>query len=131
MQRIEIQVVAVIFVENKCILPKDMTNTVDKYFFTCLLITKGEKNAMEKIISFMYKDNMQIRKKKDLSTFHKVDLILLWFFNIVSYRRCLVFACFIDDSAFGNYIPDIFCYNNYLYSSYKGINMRNNFDMPN
>lgn len=35
-QIIEIQVVIVIFVENKYIRPKDMTNAVDKYFFVCL-----------------------------------------------------------------------------------------------
>lgn len=62
--------------ESKYILPKDMTNSVDKYSFTNLLIAKKEKNAREKIVLLMYKNNMQI-KKKDLSTFHKANLLLL------------------------------------------------------
>ena len=74
---------AVIFVENKHILFKDMTNTVDEYFFACLPMAKGEKTAMEKVVSLIYKNNMQIRRKGDLFTFHKVDLLLLWFLNTV------------------------------------------------
>ena len=59
------------------ILPKDMTNLAQKYSFARLLMVKGEKNVMEKIISSMYKDNMQIRKERDLFAFYKVDLLLL------------------------------------------------------
>lgn len=77
MQKIEIQVVVVVFVKSKYILLENMTNAVDKYFFACLFVGKWEKNVMEKVVLSIYKDNIQIRKKKDLSTFHKIDLLLL------------------------------------------------------
>ena len=86
--------------QNKHILPKDMTNTADKYFFTCLPVAKGEKNTMEKVVSLIYKNNMQIRRKRDLSAFYKVDPPLLWFLNTVGYCKCLVLTCFVDDYAF-------------------------------
>ena len=54
----------VVFVESKYILPKDITNVADEYFFACFLIIKGEKYAIEKVVLFIYKNNMQIRKKK-------------------------------------------------------------------
>lgn len=43
----------------------------------------------------------------------------------------IVFACFLDDFTFGNYAPNISCYNNYVYSSYKGANVGNNTNIPN
>lgn len=58
MQKIEIQAMAVIFVESKHILSKDMTNTTDEYSFARLPIAKKEKNVTKKVISFIYKDNM-------------------------------------------------------------------------
>ena len=78
---------AVIFVKSKHILPKDMINAIDNYSFACLSVAKGEKDATEKIVSSMYKDNIQIRKEGDLSTFHKVDPPLLWFLNTTGCRR--------------------------------------------
>lgn len=50
--------VAIIFVEKKHILPKDMTHAIEKYFFACLPITKKEKNVIKKIILSIYKDNI-------------------------------------------------------------------------
>lgn len=76
-QRIKILAVVVIFVKSKHILPKYITNAVKDYFFACLPIAKGEKVAIEKIVSSIYKDNMQIRKEEDLSAFHKVNPPLL------------------------------------------------------
>lgn len=70
-QKIEIKVVAVVFIENKHILPKHMTNTIDKYFFTYLPMRKGKKNAMKKVILLMYKDSIQIRKKEIFPLFRK------------------------------------------------------------
>lgn len=58
-----------------------------KLFFARLLIAKGEKDTTKKIVSFMYKDNMQIRRKGDLFAFYKVNLPLLWFLNITSCYR--------------------------------------------
>lgn len=54
-----------------------MTNAVEDYFFARVPIAKGEKDATKKIVSFIYKDNMPIRKKEDLSSFHKFDPLLL------------------------------------------------------
>lgn len=69
--------VIIIFVESKYILLKDIINAVDKYFFAYLPMAKREKNIEKKIISSIYKDNMQIRRKKNLSTFYKFNLLLL------------------------------------------------------
>ncbi len=54
-----------------------MTNAVDKYFFAYLPIVKEEKNTTEKVVSSMYKNNIEIRKEGDFSVFHKVNLPLL------------------------------------------------------
>ena len=91
---------AVIFMESKHILSKDMTNAVDKYFFTCLPIAKEEKNLIKKVVLSMYKDNMQIKRERDLSAFHKVNPSLLLFINTVGYRRCLVLAYFVNNDIF-------------------------------
>lgn len=107
-----------------------MTNAADEYSFTCLLIAKGEKNAMEKVVSSMYKDNIQIRKERNLSTFYKVNSLLLWFLNMISYCKRLVLTCFADDSVFGSHALDIFCCDNYFYSLYEGINVKNDSDVP-
>ena len=50
---------------------------IEDYFFVYLHVVKGNKTIIEKIISSIYKDNMQIRKERDLSAFHKVNLSLL------------------------------------------------------
>ncbi len=50
--------VAVAFVESKYILPKDMINAANKYSFTYLPMVKREKNATNKVVSSIYKDNM-------------------------------------------------------------------------
>lgn len=71
-----------------------------------------------------------MEEKKNLFTFHKVDLPLLWLFNTVGYCRCLVPTCFANDFAFRNYSPDISCYNNYFYSLYKGANAKDDFVIP-
>ena len=129
-QRIEILVVAVVFVKSKHILPKDMTNAVEDYSFARLPIAKGEKDAIEKIVSSMYKDSMQIRKKGDLSVFHKVNPLLLWFLNTTSCHRQLALACFANDSAYGNLAPKMSCCNNCLYSSYESTNAEKDSGMP-
>lgn len=49
---------AVVFMENKYILPKDMINAVEDYFFAHLLVIKKEKDVTKKIVSSIYKDNM-------------------------------------------------------------------------
>ncbi len=130
MRRKEIQAVAVVFVESKHILLEDMTNAADEYSFARLPVAKGEKNATEKVVSSIYKDNMQIRREGDLSAFHKVDPPLLWFFNTVGCRRRLVLACFADNSAFGSHAPDISCCDNCLYSSYEGANAGDDSGVP-
>lgn len=68
---------AVVFVKSKYILPNDMTHITEKYSFACLIMVKKEKNITEKTVSFIYKNNMQIKREKDLSTFPKIDPPLL------------------------------------------------------
>lgn len=41
-----------------------MIYIVEKYFFICLIIRKEEKNIVEKIVLFIYKDNTPIRKNE-------------------------------------------------------------------
>lgn len=66
---------------------------------------------------------MQVRKKGDLSAFHKVDPPLLLFFNIIGCYKRLIFTCFINNFAYKRLTPDISCCHNYLYSSYESANM--------
>lgn len=44
--------------KSKHILLKDMTNAEYEYPFACLLVSKIEKNAIEKVILLIYKDNI-------------------------------------------------------------------------
>ena len=120
-----------VFVENKHIFLKNMTNVIDKYSFAYLPMAKGEKNIIKKIVLSMYKDNIQIKRKENLSTFHKVDLPFLCFFIMVGYYRHLLLAYFANDFTFRSHILDISCYNNCLYSLYKGANAGDNSSMPN
>lgn len=69
--------VIVVFVENIYFLLEDMTYTAEKYSFAHLPIAEKEKNAIDKIISSIYKDNIQIKRKRNLFTFYKVDPPLL------------------------------------------------------
>lgn len=110
---------AVIFVEIKHILPKDITSTVEDYSFARLPEIKGGKTVREKIILSIYKDNMQIKKEVNLFTLHKVDLLLLLFLNIIGCYRQQALTFFMDDSDYENLAIEIFCYNNCLYSLNK------------
>ncbi len=49
---------------------------------------------------------------------------------MVGYCKHLVFACFADNFAFGNYALDISCSDNCLYNSYKSANSRNDSCIP-
>lgn len=57
-----------------------------KIVFCLFAYEKKRKNIIKKIILFIYKDNMQI-KKKDFSAFYKVNQLFLWFFNIIDYCK--------------------------------------------
>lgn len=50
--------IAIVFVESKYILPKNIMNAINKYSFVYLFIAKGKKNIMKKPILSIYKDNM-------------------------------------------------------------------------
>lgn len=67
----------IVFIKNKHILPENITNTINEYFFVYLLIANEEKNIMKKVVLSIYKDNMQIRKKRDFFAYYKFDLPLL------------------------------------------------------
>ena len=129
-RRIKILALAVIFVESKHILPENMTNAVEDYSFARLPVAKREKDATEKIVSSMYKDNMQIRKERDFSTFYKVNPPLLWFLNITDCHRRLALAYFADDFAYGNLAPKMSCCNNCLYNLYKSANTEKDSGVP-
>lgn len=68
---------AVVFIESKHILSKNMTEVANKYSFIYLPIAKREKNVMEKIVSSIYKINYYIRRERDFFVFYKLDLLLL------------------------------------------------------
>lgn len=107
-----------------------MTNTAEEYSFACLPIVEKEKNIIKKIISSMYYNNMQIKKEEDFSTFHKVDLLLLSFFNTIGYNRQLVLAYFVDNSAYRRFASNISCCDNCFYSLYKSNNTEEDFSLP-
>ena len=50
--------VAIVLVKSKYILPENMINAADEYSFAHLPIAKKEKNAIEKVVLLIYKDNM-------------------------------------------------------------------------
>lgn len=99
-----------------------MIYVTKEYFFIYLPMAKGEKNVIEKIISSIYKDNMQIKKEKNLFAFHKFDLPLLWSLSKIGYYRQLVFACFVDNFVYKCFVLDISCCDNCFYSLYKSAN---------
>lgn len=74
---------------------------------------------------------MQIRRKRDLFAFYKVDPLLLWFLNTIGCYKRLVLDCFTYNSAFRGHISDIFSCDNCFYSSYKAANARNDSSVPN
>lgn len=114
---------AIVFVKSKYILLKDRTYAVEEYFFACLPVAEGEKNITEKIILFIYKEDIEIRKERDLFAFYKVNLLLLWFLNTISCHKQLVLACLADDSAYKCFALDISCCDNCFYSSYESANV--------
>lgn len=103
---------------------------MEKYFFPYLFMAKREKNIIKKIVSSIYKDTMQIRKKRDFFAFHKIDLSLLQFFNTIDCYRQLILIRFIDNFAYGHFVSNISYYNNCLNSLYENVNVEENFDMP-
>lgn len=105
-----------------------MISVIEDYFFAHLSIVKRGKTTIEKIFSSIYKDNIQI-KKGDFSAFYKVNPLLLYFFNSINCCRQLALTCFANDSIHRNLVLKILCYNNYLYSLYKSINIEDDFDV--
>lgn len=77
--------IATVFVESKYILPKKIPENSD---FACLnsaVVTNGEEKAYT-IILHLYKSNIKICQKEQLSLYYKVDTTILWFVNIVDYQ---------------------------------------------
>lgn len=107
-----------------------MSYDAEEYFFAQLPIGKGEKNVIEKIVLSIYKDNIQMRKKEDLSIFHKINPTLLWFLNTTDCRRQLALTYFADDFAYRNLALKISCCNNYLYNLYKSVNTKDGSGVP-
>lgn len=119
----------VIFMKSKYILPKNMTYTAKEFLFIYLLMAEKEKNISRKIILSMYNNNIEIRKKKYLFTFHKIDLLLLWFFDTIGSHKQLVLACLAGNSAYKRFVSNISCYHNCLHSSYESPNVEKNLDI--
>lgn len=108
--------VGVVFVNEMHILPKDMTGAAKEFAFARLLVTKDTQEVIQDDLSTMYNGNMQVRKERDLSPFHKVDLPLLWLINTTGCCRQLILAYFADKFAFAKLPNNISYYDNCHYS---------------
>lgn len=49
---------------------------------------------------------------------------------MIGFCKQLILTYFANDSAYGTLVPDIPCYDNYLYSLYESINARDDFGIP-
>ena len=106
-------------VEKKHFLPENIASQWESPFrqYRRQLGPLGSKRATE-IISTMYEDNLEPRKDKAPSVYHKVDPALLWFINTVGCRRYLALACFTSDSFFQGLISTSCC-DNCMYSQWN------------
>ena len=98
--------------ESKHVLPKKISEDSD---FACLnsaIAPDGGKVAYA-IISHLYKSNTQIRWKKQLDFYHKVDPTMFWFVNTIGYRQRLILVCSMQASAFTILYP-LDCFDNYI-----------------
>lgn len=81
----------IVFVELKYVLPKEISKNSD-FADINLVISANKKNKAYIIISYLYKSNTQIRQKRQLSLYQKVDFTIFWLINIVGCQLYLIFA---------------------------------------
>lgn len=104
-RKASIAAVSILFVEAKHLFPKGVATlsetvvengetktTVSKFRERTMPVLQANESAIEKAISNLYAGNMQIRKEKGLSAYHKVDPSLLWYVNTTGCRMRLVLA---------------------------------------
>lgn len=125
----KISAVAVLFVEQKQVLPENITGAATEFAFARLPIMQENKEEVKKAVQEMYKGNMQIRKEAELSPFHTVDPPLLWYLNTIGCRRRLLLACFVDKYAFNPQVNSNICCDNCIYKQANEDNNERNQDM--
>ena len=90
----------IVFVKSKHFLPEGIASDENSFF--CAYITAiglGDAQLAEEIISTLYKDNYQVKKKKVSTPYHAVDSAILWLINTVGCRQHLTLVCFMSNSA--------------------------------
>lgn len=75
--------IAIIFIELKYILPKKISKKSD-FTNQNLVVAPNEDKVAYIIILHIYESNTQIRQKSYLSLYHKVNLTIFWFVNIMN-----------------------------------------------
>ena len=74
--------IVIVFVESKYVLPKEILENSDFADLNSVVAINGEEEAYA-IILHLYKSNTQICQEEQLSPYHKVDPIILWFVNTI------------------------------------------------
>lgn len=74
--------ITTIFIESKHILQKKLPKNSDFVTQNSIIVTNREKKAYT-INSHLYKLNIQVSPKKQLNPYHKVNLTIFRFMNIV------------------------------------------------
>lgn len=64
----------------------------------------------------MYNSNMQVRKKKDLSAFYRIKLLLFWLINTTRCHGLLILTYFTDKYAFVKLSNTTYYYDYYYYN---------------
>lgn len=74
--------IAIVFMESKHVLPKEILENSD-FVGLNSAVPANKKEEVYAISLHFCKSNTQIRREKQWSLYYKVDLIVLWFINIV------------------------------------------------
>ena len=108
---------AIVFVESKHFLPESIASDENSPFCAyTMAIGLGDAQLAEEIISTLYKNNYQVKKKKVPTPYHAVDPAILWLINTIGCRRYLALACFMSNNAFKGQ-THLACCNNCIYSA--------------
>lgn len=125
----KISAVTVLLVEQKQVVPEDMTGAATEFAFARLPVMQENKEEVKKAVQEMYEGNMQIRKEAGLSLFHTVDPPLLWYLNTTRCHRRLSLACFVNKYAFNPQVNSNICCDNCIYKQANEDNNERNQDM--
>lgn len=115
------EAIAILFVESRHILPKALEDRTD---FAGLneAVRAGAEKAVHALVSRLPESDTQRRRERELTSYHRVDLAVLWFINTTGCRRRLILACSMRQAAFSMVCPPKCC-DNCMYAEQTDKNM--------